>query len=229
DVHQKREHDDTLPALALVMGNAEQSIPHLQKAFQNADDPNIRINFARILAILGDRSGAEVLQSAVGESSQWGMGWDFSSQREKANSFGSVDRLVIALGFLQTPEVVPSLVQKLELLDAESPLSHYKAICLALRLNKHALLREPLAHLLNKPGVKGHAQPLNYYVASGGKTQQRFRVNAQGGAELNAKFKEVLLAALLFECGDYQSQGREILEGYRKDVNGHFAAMPITF
>ncbi len=224
DVHQKREHDETLPALAMVMGNAAQAIPHLKHAFQHTDDIDTKINFARILAVLGDASGKEVLQTAVSETSGWGKGWDFSSQREKANSFGQVDRLVIALGFLQTPEVVPALVQKLELLDAGSPLSHYKAVCLALRLNKHSLLAEPLAHLLNKKGVKGHSQPLSYYAASGGAEPKRHRVNAQGGPDLNAKFKEVLVAALLYECGDHQNLGREILENYTRDVNGHFAA-----
>ena len=227
DVHQKREHDDTLPALAVVMGNPEQSIPFLKEAFETAGNLETRINFARILAVLGDSSGREVLLEAVNQAPDWGDGWDFSSQREKANSFGNVDRLVIALGFLETPEVQPSLIHKLELLEADSPLSHYKAVCLALRLNKHQLLTEPLAHLLNKPGVKGHIQPLSYYAASGGtdeKLSQRHRVNAQGGFELNAKFKEVLVAALLFECGDHEGLGREILESYTKDVNGHFAA-----
>ena len=38
---------------------------------------------------------------------------------------------------------------------------------------------------------------------------------------LNNKFKELLVAALLFECGDPKSG--EILEVYTKDVNGHFA------
>lgn len=227
EVHQKREHDDTLPALAAVMGNPKRSIPFLKEAFENAGDLETRINFARILAVLGDPSGREVLLEAVNHAPDWGTGWDFSSQREKANSFGKVDRLVIALGFLQTPEVQPSLIHKLELLQADSPLSHYKAVCLALRLNKHKLLAEPLAHLLNTPGVKGHTQSLSYYAASGGangKLQQRHRVNAQGGSELNAKFKEVLVAALLFECGDHQGIGREILKSYTRDVNGHFAA-----
>ena len=41
---------------------------------------------------------------------------------------------------------------------------------------------------------------------------------------VNNKFKELLIAALLFECGDYQNLGREILQAYTKDVNGHFAA-----
>jgi len=227
DVHQKREHDNTLPALAVVMSHPEESIPLLKEAFHNAGKLDTRINFARILAVLGDAAGKQTLIKAVDDAEGWGEGWDFSSQREKANSFGEVDRIVIALGFLRTSEVLPPLIRKLEMLHADSPLSHYKAVCLALRLNKSELLTEPLAHLLNKNGVKGHAQPLTYYAASGGangKFPQRYRINAQGGAELNAKFKEVLVAALLFECGDRDGLGRGILESYTRDVNGHFAA-----
>jgi hypothetical protein len=41
---------------------------------------------------------------------------------------------------------------------------------------------------------------------------------------LNAKFKEVLVAALLFECGDRNGKGRAILDAYTRDVHGHFAA-----
>ena len=227
DVHQKRNYDDTLPALAVVMGHPEESIPLLKGAYRNAEKLDARVNFARILAVLGDAAGTETLLEAVDDAEGWGEGWDFSSQREHANSFGEVDRIVIALGFLRRPEVLPPLIRKLESLEADSPLSHFKAACLALRLNKHALLTEPLAHLLNNKGVKGRAQPLTYYAASGGARGQlpeRYRVSAQGGDSLNAKFKEVLVAALLFECGDHNGLGREILEAYTKDVNGHFAA-----
>ena len=123
------------------------------------------------------------------------------------------------------PEVHAPLLSKLQALDASSPLSHYKAVCLALRLNKDPSLAEPLADLLNKPGVKGHVQPLKYYDASGtGQPLPRHKVNASGGDQLNAKFKEFLVAALLYECGDDDGQGLEILEAYAKDVNGHFAA-----
>ena len=226
DVHQKREYDDTLPALAMVMGNPEQSIPLLKTAYRKADKPETKINFARILAVLGDGAGKETLLGAVNDAKDWGQGWDFSSQREHANSFGEVDRLVVALGFLRTPEVRPSLIRKLEALTAQSPLSHYKAVCLALRLNKDSSLAQPLARLLDKEGVKGHVQPLDYYAASGagGKRQERHRVNSGGGDLLNSKFKEVLVAALLFECGDHNGQAREVLEAYTTDVNGHFAS-----
>jgi hypothetical protein len=212
--------------LAAVVGNPEQSIPFLKEAYRKADKPETKTNFARILAVLGDATGKETLLKAVNDARDWGPGWDFSSQREHANSFGEVDRLVIALGFLRIPEVHPPLIRKLQALTAQSPLSHYKAVCLALRLNKDKSLAQPLARLLNKEEVKGHVQPLDYYgaIGAGERLQERHRVNAQGGDLLNGKFKEVLVAALLFECGDHNGQAREILEAYTTDVNGHFAA-----
>jgi len=225
-VHQKREYDDTLPALAVVMAHPEQSIPLLKEAYSKADKLETKINFARILAVLGDSTGKETLLKAVDDARDWGQGWDFSSQREHANSFGEVDRVVIALGFLRTPEVLPPLIRKLESLTAKSPLSHYKSVCLALRLNKNESLTQPLARLLNKVGITGHVQPLSYYEESGarGKLQERYKINRDGGDLLNSKFKEVLVAALLFECGDCNGQARDILEAYTQDVNGHFAA-----
>jgi hypothetical protein len=226
DVHQKRTHDDTLPALAVVMGHPRQSVPLLRAACRDTAKAETRINFARILAVLGDAGGKDALIRAVDDAKDWGSGWDFSSQREHANSFGEVDRLVIGLGFLRTPEVRPPLVRKLDALTAKSPLSHYKAVCLALRLNKDQSLARPLARLLNKQGVKGHVQPLAYYSAGdgGGRSPQRHRINAKGGEALNSKFKELLVAALLYECGDHDGQGRAVLEAYTRDVNGHFAA-----
>ena len=82
-------------------------------------------------------------------------------------------------------------------------------------------MAKPIAGFLKTRGLKGHAQVLDYY---GGKSiPARNPLDKKGGKGLNRKFKEVLVAALLFECGDYQDEGRNILEDYTQDVNGHFA------
>lgn len=86
-------------------------------------------------------------------------------------------------------------------------------------------MAKPIAEFLKKSGLKGHAQVLDYYdgkLPKGG-TYKRNMLNEEGGEGLNRKFKEVLVAALLVECGDVQGEGRNILETYTKDVNGHFA------
>lgn len=225
DVHQKPQHDDTHKALAVVISHPQESIPLLKKAYTQILKPEVKLNYARILAILGDQTGKETLVEAVKKAPNWGKGWDYSNQRKYANTFGPVDRIVIALGFLKSADVLAPLLEKLDQLTLKSPLSHYKALCLALRMNKHDSLAEPLARFLEEKKVKGHTQTLGYYnTQNKGKTiYVRQGVNKNGGSMVNNKFKELLVAALLFECGDYQNQGREILEVFTKDVNGHFA------
>jgi len=225
DVHQKHEHDDTHPALAAVMSHPQQSIPLLRDVYAKTSDPRTKQNFARILAILGDATGKDTLIEAVKNAPDWGKGWDYSNQRKLANSFGDVDRLVMALGFIRSPEVRIPLLKKLYALTVDSPLSHYKAVCLALRMNKDGSMAKSIADFLSKSGLKGHAQVLGYYGGKRrqGDTYKRNALDTKGGKGLNTKFKEVLVAALLFECGDDQGVGRKILETYTKDVNGHFA------
>ena len=225
DVHQKPEHDDTHKALAVVISHPQESIPSLRDAYQKSAEPKVKLNYARILAILGDQTGKETLVEAVKKAPNWGKGWDYSNQRKYANTFGPIDRIVIALGFLNSAEVYPPLLEKLDQLTLKSPLSHYKALCLALRMNKDDSLAEPLARFLKEKKLKGHTQRLSYYNEQENQKNVYVRqgVNTKGGSMVNNKFKELLIAALLFECGDYQNQGREILEVYTKDVNGHFA------
>jgi len=225
DVHQKPEHDDTHKALAVVISHPKESIPLLKKAYTQISKPAAKLNYARILAILGDQTGKETLVEAVKKAPNWGKGWDYSNQRKYANTFGPVDRIVIALGFLNSTDVHAPLLEKLDQLTLNSPLSHYKAVCLALRMNKDDSLAEPLARFLVDKKLKGHTQALGYYNTQKKEKNIYVRqgVNKSGGSMVNNKFKELLVAALLFECGDYQNQGREILEVYTKDVNGHFA------
>lgn len=224
DVHQRQDYDGTFPALAAVMSHPDRSTPLLISAYDQATDRTVQINYARILALLGERSGKADLLDAVAESESWGDGYDFTNHRKENNTFGPVDRLVIALGFLRDPDVRPALLRKLEQLKPGEHLSHYKALCLAMRMNRHESFAKPLAeHLVT---IKGHCRPLSYRPGQGGplSVPVRAKVNADGRNALNDKFKEVLVAALLFECGDHEGLGREILEAYTKDVNGHFAA-----
>ena len=225
DVHQKPEHDDTHKALAVVISHPQESIPSLREAYQKSTEPKVKLNYARILAILGDQTGKETLVEAVNKAPNWGKGWDYSNQRKDANTFGPIDRIVIALGFLNSAEVHAPLLEKLDQLTLKSPLSHYKALCLALRMNKDDSLAEPLADFLKAKKLIGHTQRLSYYNEQENQKNVYVRqgVNKSGGSMVNNKFKELLVAALLFECGDYQNLGREILEEYTKDVNGHFA------
>lgn len=223
DVHQRKEYDDTFPALAAVMSHPERSIPLLISAYDRATERPVQVNYARILALLGDGTGKPALLDAVTESEGWGDGYDFTNHRKENNTFGPVDRLVIALGFLRDSDVRPALLRKLEELEPGDHLSHYKALCLAMRMNRHESFARPLADHLAK--IDGHCQPLDYGHGLDRplSVPERAKVTSAGHDELNSKFKEILLAALLLQCGDWQGRGRAVLETYTEDVNGHFA------
>ena len=162
-VHQKSMHDNTHPALAIVMSHPQQSIPILKDVYAKTSDPRTKQNFARILAVLGDATGKDTLIEAVRNAPSWGKGWDYSNQRKLANSFGEIDRLVMALGFTQSPDIKELLLVKLGALTLDSALSHYKAVCLALRMNRDASMTKPISDFINIRGLKGHAQVLDYY------------------------------------------------------------------
>jgi len=225
EINQKRDnYDSTFPALAAVMSHPRQSIPLLAAAHANAKKPCEKLNYARILGVMGNDTGLQTLLEAVERIEIWGKGYDTSPARETGYTFAEVDRLVMALGFTRSPKARPTLVKKLKLLDAQSSLSHIKAVVMALRMNRDPSLAGPLAELLDKPGMTGHATPAGYYRPQKPQSPRKIPVRAEIGKPLNRKFREVLVAALLLDCGDLNGKGRAVLDAYTKDVHGHFAA-----
>jgi len=73
---------------------------------------------------------------------------------------------------------------------------------------------------MDKPGFRGHA--VTNHV--GNKFDAMELSPRRSFDQLNAAFKEVIIATTLYQCGDYQNMGRMILEQYSQDINGHFAS-----
>jgi hypothetical protein len=76
----------------------------------------------------------------------------------------------------------------------------------------------PLAALLAKPGMTGHA------ITS---IDAAIRSETPGGTNAvqtrRESLRELLLARALYRCGDYQGVGKKILESYTQDLRGHLA------
>jgi hypothetical protein len=72
--------------------------------------------------------------------------------------------------------------------------------------------------------MTGHATPADYYRPLKPRSPREMPQRATIGQRIDEKFREVLVAALLFDCGDINGKGRAILEAYTRDVHGHFAA-----
>lgn len=129
-------------------------------------------------------------------------------------------RLIISLGYSRDPRALEPVLRKMDILEPTTVLSHYKAMTLALRHLRGLRVIGPLLRLLEKPGFGGHAltNPVGYEYGAVRLSPRR------SFDQLNAAFKEVIIATTLYQCGDYEKMGRMILEQYSQDVNGHFAS-----
>ena len=189
-------------------------------------------DYAKILGILGDPTGVPALIAAVDAHERWDQGMALTSQRKTGNMFSDLDRLVIALGFSRAPEALAPLLRKLGQLEPDSELSHYKAISLALwdclpRRSRTA------GKSLDQPGFTGHATPepvarsrnpaARIRLGSGPPGHHRWRRTANR-TNLNKAYRELIVAAMLYRCGDKDGMAEAILRLYAKDLHGHFAS-----
>ena len=211
---------ESMKALAVIMAHPKESISLLRDAYEQTSIHNEKINYARILALLGDDTGVPMLIAEVDAKTEWDEGYPYTSGRDVGNVFSDLDRLIIALGYSRDLRALEPVLRKTTILEPSTVLSHYKAVALALRHLKSPQAIKPLVKLLAKPGFRGHAIT-NLVGSEYGAARLCPRRSFD---QLNAAFKEVIIAAVLYQCGDYQKMGRRILQQYSQDVNGHFAS-----
>jgi hypothetical protein len=101
----------------------------------------------------------------------------------------------------------------LETLDEGVTLSHHRAVAVALEQIADSSAAEPLARLLAKPGMSGHALTAIEALPES-MSQRRDRA---------APLREIALARALYRCGDFDGTGAKILREYKDDLRGLFS------
>jgi len=224
EIKQSRTVEDpSIFSLSVVMAQPEQALPLLRQALKASPEGDKRLTYAKILGILGDKTGATTLESAIERTKTWDKGFGLTSHRESDNTFSELDRLIIALGVSGAPDGLEAIVSKIRQLTPDSELSHVIAVSMALQhFTRPRSAIEPLARLINAPGFAGHALT-EAIDQRQGKIGERGMASTKPETNLNAAFKELLVASMLVRCGDGQGVGRGILEQYSRGVEGHFA------
>jgi hypothetical protein len=205
-----------LDGLEIVMWDTEKGIPALTDQLHLAGNQEEKLVFARILGMLDNNAGWEVLQKAVDGFSAWDKGWNYTGMGQFGMSMSYLDSLVIALGKSRKQEVLPSIIRLAKMLTPESEFSHFRAIAVAFETLASELPAKVLFELLQMKGVTGHAmtniqKAIQDTPASGTDTSTR-----------NNALREIILGRALFRCGDYNGLGNQILNDYAKDLRGHF-------
>ena len=88
---------------------------------------------------------------------------------------------------------------------------------MALEVLEHPDAAKPLARLLGKPGIQGHA------FTDIKDARQRTPENPVDTKTRNNSLRELILARALYRCGDYEGIGEKILRQYAHDLRAHYA------
>ena len=202
--------------LEILFAQQEQALLLLRDAYTSADSQDDKLTYAHILGIWGDPTGADALAAAVA-TRQWDEGWKYTGMGQYGRSISEVDSLIIALGRTRRPQAMEPILEKVQQLGPEHAMSHHRAVALALETMREPAGAEPLADLLSRPGMRGHAltdleAALSDIPSSGTDTSTRER-----------SLRELILARALYRCGDHQGLGEQILTEYSRDLRGHYA------
>ncbi|MBA7592360.1 hypothetical protein ES708_34540 [subsurface metagenome] len=148
-----------LEGLEILLWDTERSIPVMEDTFHLSQNAEHRLVYARILGMLGNPTGWEVLRQSVDKYEEWDDGWNFRGMGQYGKSISYLDSLIIALGRTKKQEAIPSIIRLAKKLTPESEFSHFHAVSIALETIASHEGAEVLYQLLQMPGVTGHAMP----------------------------------------------------------------------
>lgn len=163
---------------AAILQRPDRARRLLQAAFDR--QPTVLV--AQILAFLGDSSGRELLKQCLDA-----VAWEEGVPGD-ANT--PLDNVLLALRVVGGGSL--AMLRKLRELDARSPFSHLRAVCLYLQRWPQPEATLPLERLLTAPGVAGNASAALSF----------------------AQLRELYVAGALLACDPQSSSARRSLASY---------------
>jgi HEAT repeat protein len=202
--------------LEIVLAQRQDAVPLLRKAYENAQAEKSKLAYAHILGMLGNPAGAGTLAEAV-RSREWDKGWNYTGMGQYGMSLSELDSLIVALGRTRDGRALETILEKVEQLNVDSEFSHCRAVAMALESLGEPAAAKPLALLLAKPGVQGHA------FTDIDRASRGIPASATDTITRNNSLRELVLARALYRCGDYEGLGKKILKEYASDLRAHYA------
>ena len=204
---------------SVILAHPKRALPRLRYAYASAETHEHRLAYAHVLAVVRDVTGLSMLIAEVEAAAEWDKGWRFRAGGQFGSNLSRLDSLIYAMGRTRDRRAVPAIVAKVKLLNADQGFSHHRAVALALEAIRDPTATGPLAELLAKPGLRGHALcTIDRALGRDKKSSSRGALAPRRNA-----FRELMLARALYRCGDKDGLGKRILDEYAKDLRGHFA------
>ena len=197
----------------IVLDHAEEALPLLREAYAKAETPAQRLCYAHVLGILGDATGVETLIAAVKntpEESKPNLHWSERMGRRMSD----LDSYIVALGRTRDKRALEPILAKSREMDAKTPFFAVRAVTLALEALGDPSAAKPLAELLQKPELGGHAMTAVSEISANG---------YGNNSERNLSLRELALARALYRCGDCDGVAEKVLKQYAMDLRGVYA------
>ncbi|MBN2327120.1 MAG: FAD-dependent oxidoreductase [Candidatus Omnitrophica bacterium] len=229
---------DEYQDLPILLSQPERSLPLLRRAYLSSEEIKSKLEdqtrtrlsppgaldendptliYAHILGMLGDSTGGQTLIDVI-EAQEWDEGWRFTGMGQFGGSVSRLDSLLIALGRTGDPRALPIVLEKVKSLSADDAFSHHRAVAMALEALGDSKAAKPLADLLQKPEMSGHA-----FTDIDKARQSTPKGFSNDNTTREKTLRELVLARALYRCGDYQGLGEKILRQYERDLRGHLA------
>jgi flavin-dependent dehydrogenase len=200
--------------LAALMAAPDTARLLVRQQLADAPDAARRLTAAKLLAAMGDASGAAVLIDAV-RGAAWDEGWNYTGMGQFGRSQSPLDDCLTALAAARVRDAKPAVLEKLRALDATSAFSHVRAVVRYCETFGDPDFAAPLAQLLRLPGVSGHAWlRIEDEVIPPSSTDTTTR---------NVALRELHLLRALYACGDPDGTAVRGLRRFTGDIRGHFA------
>ena len=206
-----------LEPIGVALTQPETMQPLLIEAFESAESEDDKLIYAHILGMMGNPVGSDILLKET-QSREWDDGWRFRGMGQFGPSISPVDSLIIALSRTKDKRALKPILEKTKTLSPKDALSHHRAVAIALETLGDPSAAQPLAELLQKPGMSGYAytsiDKARKMTPAGAPTDNLSR---------EYSLRELILARALYRCGDYEGLGEKILKQYEQDLRGHYA------
>jgi hypothetical protein len=210
--------------LAIILSHKEKSLPWIKNEYKKSTGKT-KLLYAQVLGMCGEKEGVPTLLSELKSFSGWDEKIYQGSMADYAHLPTPIDAVILALGFSRDKSALPAILKLVDKLDTGVTLSHHRSVALALEKLADPLVAIHLAKLLQKPGMSGYTmltlEDALVDLENNGKGSNPVR---NSSTEKRTKaLREIILARVLYNCGDYNGIGENILRNYKEDLQGLFA------
>ena len=208
--------------LAIILTNKKVALPLIKEEYQKSSGQR-KLLYAQLMGMCGIKDGVPVLLAALNKRNDWDKKIYQGFMADYAHLPTPLDGIILALGNSGDKSVLPVLLSWTDRLDQHVTLSHHRSIAIALEKLADPSAAPHLAKLLQKDGMQGHAM-LKLEDALSDLNNDGKGINGKAPLEKRTKaLREITIARALYQCGDHEKIGENILKSYKNDLQGLFA------